>query len=107
MLPRESVPLGRGGVLPIATGRLHGNVFVKRLLLFSRAVFADWFGTANGRVVEEHSLFWDGEWRGLVFWNAKRFVAETETEQTTKETPKHQIEPAGNAGGVGIVFLCW
>ena len=82
MLPQESVPLGQGKILPVATGRLRGNVFVERLvLLLPRAVFANGFGTANGWVVEEYFLFWDGESGEDLFFgmlDARRYVAETE-----------------------------
>ena len=88
MLPRETVPLGRGGVLPIATGRLCGNVFVERLLHLPRAVVADGFGTANGRVVEEYFLFWMVIGEDLFFGmqDARRCVAETEQKSAPNRT---------------------
>ena len=62
MLPREALPVGWGEVLPVATGRLHGNIFIERLLLLPCSVYADGAGRANGRVVaKDFFCFRDGE----------------------------------------------
>ena len=64
---------------------------VERHLILPRAVFADGFGTANGRAVKKYFLFWVGEWRGLVFRNSRFVLPKSNNKQKNRQA-KHQIE---------------